>query len=179
MREVRAVGLSLVLCGLTGCSFTSATTVPINALTPQPSGPVALALKRFQTNAPWALADERGQVVLLDIWATWCEACRDVLPQYAQLQTRYADRGLKVYAVTVDADAHEVEQFIAETHLTLPVLSDPDAHAAESVLKVKLMPTSFLVDRRGVIRFTHEGVSDDLLATEMRELETLLAEPAP
>ena len=124
-----------------------------------------------------AVVESSERPVLLDVWATWCEACRDVFPQYEALQKRFADKGLKVYALSVDADVNAVAQFVTETKLQLPVLLDPEAHVAESVFKVKLMPTSFIIDRKGVIRFTHEGLSDDLFATEEKEAELLLAEP--
>ena len=63
--------------------------------------------------------------------------------------------------------------------VSLPVLLDPEARFAESVLKVKLMPTAFLIDKKGTVRFVHEGFDEGQLATWLSEIESLLAEPAP
>jgi thiol-disulfide isomerase/thioredoxin len=138
-----------------------------------------LSLRRFPGGEPWRLADERGAVVLLDVWATWCEPCREALPAYAALRDRYAARGLKVYAVSVDAEPSQIAAFLLEAKAPLPVLLDPEGAAAEAVLGVKLMPTSFLVDRAGVIRHVHEGFDPEVLARLPAELDALLGEGPP
>lgn len=117
-------------------------------------------------------------MVLLDVWASWCEPCRDSLPLYQDFAKEYGARGLKVYAVNVDADPREIEKFLQETHVTLPVLVDPEARVSEAQLKVKMMPTTFLIDRRGVVRHVHEGFAEEFMSKYMADIEGLLAEPA-
>lgn len=138
-----------------------------------------LTLPRYPDGTPWRLADSRGKVVLLDVWATWCEPCRDALPLYQDFASEFRARGLEVYAISVDADARAIAGFLEETKLSLPVLHDPEAAVATSALRVKLMPTAYLVDRRGRLRFVHEGFDEGQLSTWLSELELLLAEPAP
>jgi thiol-disulfide isomerase/thioredoxin len=147
------------------------------AASPRPAGALELSLKRYPAGEAWQLSSDRGAVVLLDVWATWCEPCRDALPVYASLAARYAERGVKVYAVNVDAEPSHIAAFLTETKVSLPVLLDPEGVVAESQLKVQLMPTSFLIDRAGAIRHTHEGFDPDVLAGLPAEVDALLAEP--
>ncbi|MCA2980515.1 MAG: TlpA family protein disulfide reductase, partial [Myxococcaceae bacterium] len=110
---------------------------------------------------------------------TWCDPCRESLPFYDDVARQFAARGLKVYALSVDADAGPIDAFVKELGLTVPVLHDPGAAMAEEVLKVRQMPTSFLLDRRGVVRYVHEGLSEDFFQQTLSEVEVLLAEAVP
>ncbi len=142
-----------------------------------PRTPLELTLARHGgPSSPWHASDDRGRVVLLDVWATWCEPCRDALPVYDELRTEFAARGLSVYAINVDEDGSQIDKFLSETHVQVPVLVDPGAQVVEPVLRVKLMPTAYLVDRRGVVREVHEGFSDDARRTYRKAIEALLAE---
>ena len=180
MRALPMVGL-LSLCA---CVTTAPTPPP-----PPLSGPVAglpgggapleLALTRHTERTAWKLSDERGSVVLLDVWATWCEPCRDSLPMYQDLAKQFGSRGLKVYAISVDADPNLITPFLEENKVALPVLLDPAAAVAEETLRVRMMPTALLVDRAGVVRHVHEGFAEEYLQKYVTELEALLAEPAP
>ncbi|MBL9037047.1 MAG: TlpA family protein disulfide reductase [Archangium sp.] len=164
---------SLAVLLLVGCATPRATPPPT---TSEPSSATpTLALQRYPGGEPWTLASERGHVVLLDVWATWCEPCRDTLPTYHALQARYAERGLKVFTINVDEDAAHVASFIAELKLTLPVLRDPGAGAIEQALKVTLIPTSYVIDQHGVVRHVHEGVTDDAEQRLSVEIDALLA----
>ena len=138
-----------------------------------------LTLPRYPGREPWKLSASRGHVVLIDVWATWCEPCRDALPLYQDLAREFAPRGLEVVTINVDADLRPIAPFLEEAKVSLPVVLDPEARVAESTLKVKLMPTAFLVDKKGLVRFVHEGFDEGQLATWLAELDTLLAEPAP
>jgi thiol-disulfide isomerase/thioredoxin len=115
-------------------------------------------------------------VVLLDVWATWCEPCRDALPLYEQLAKEYGKRGLKVYAMNVDEDPRAIPEFLKEVKVELPILVDTNAAVAEKTLGVRMMPTTFFLDRKGVVRFVHEGFAEEFLQKYQNELEQLLAE---
>ncbi|MBM7118331.1 TlpA disulfide reductase family protein [Archangium primigenium] len=139
-------------------------------------------VRRYPGGEPFSLASERGNVVLLDVWATWCEPCRDSLPMYQDLAKHYAARGLKAYALNVDEDTRGIAAFLKETKVdpaVIPVLLDAGANVADSVLHLKGMPTSLLIDRRGQVRFVHEGFNEDDLARSQQEIETLLQEEVP
>lgn len=175
---MRALVLAATVLAATGCLVPHA---PPPLTDDGPSKDVAvhtLKLERSpKTASPWTLSQDKGHVVLLDVWATWCDPCRDSLPLYADLQKQYGPKGLKVYAVNIDADSAVVPPFLEGLKVELPVLLDPEARASESVLKVKVMPTSFLIDRQGRVRQVHEGFADEFLGRTIQEVEGLLAEP--
>ncbi len=135
-----------------------------------------MVLKRQADGKDWRLADDAGSVVLLDVWATWCEPCRDSLPMYQDLMKQYGAKGLKVYGINVDADPKVVPAFLKELKLQVPVLLDPGADIAEKALQVKVMPTAFLIDRRGNLRHVHEGFAEEFLQQYINEIEALLGE---
>ena len=141
--------------------------------------PLDFTVRRLPSGSPWSPVDDLGSVVLLDVWATWCDPCRETLPLYQDVARQFAARGLRVYALSVDAEARDIGPFLQALGVDLPVLHDPAARVAESVLQVKQMPTSLLLDRRGIIRFRHEGLSDDILQATVRDLEALLSEGNP
>jgi cytochrome c biogenesis protein CcmG, thiol:disulfide interchange protein DsbE len=172
------VSSMLAIAALLGGCVTSGNLPP-----PAGSGgsgvPLALKLPKFPSGEPLDLATEQGHVVLLDVWATWCEPCKDALPVYEALAKQYGSRGLRVYAINVDADSRQIAAFLSALKVSLPVLIDKDAAVAESILHVKGMPTTFILDRRGVIRQVHEGFAEEFLMKYQSEIEALLAEPAP
>ncbi len=142
------------------------------------SEPLSFEVKRYPDGAPYSVSTDRGSVVLLDVWATWCEPCRDALPIYEELATKYGSLGLKVYALNVDEDSRAIPTFLTDTKIGLPILLDANAQVAEKTLGVKMMPTTFIVDRKGVVRFVHEGFSEDHVEKYRTEIEQLLAERA-
>lgn len=140
-------------------------------------GKLDFTLASYPDKTPFKLSSERGKVVLLDVWATWCDPCRDSLPLYEDLQKEYGPKGFKVYAINVDADASQIPKFLTETKLKLSILLDPDAQYSESTLKVKVMPTAFFIDKKGRVRDVHEGFAEEFLAKYVSEIEELLKEP--
>jgi thiol-disulfide isomerase/thioredoxin len=92
---------------------------------------------------------EKGNVVLLNVWATWCGPCRFETPELQALHDKYAARGLKVVGVSVDegGDA-EVKKFIAENKVTYPIAVDAEGRVA-NVLRTTVLPTSVLIARDG------------------------------
>jgi thiol-disulfide isomerase/thioredoxin len=138
--------------------------------------PLQLRLPKYPKGETFDLLSERGNVVLLDVWATWCEPCRDALPVYEALAKQYGDRGLRVYAINVDAGPAQITEFLNAIRANVPVLVDKDGTVSDRDLNVHNMPTTFLVDRRGFIRKKHEGFSEEALQKYQTEIESLLAE---
>ncbi|HYR55072.1 MAG TPA: TlpA disulfide reductase family protein, partial [Myxococcaceae bacterium] len=87
--------------------------------------------------------------------------------------------GFKVYAINTDEDPDEVAPFVKETKLGLPILLDRDAELVETKLNVRVMPTSFLLDKQGRVRHVHEGFTAEYLPQLQAEIEALLAENGP
>jgi cytochrome c-type biogenesis protein len=100
----------------------------------------------------------KGEVVLLNVWATWCIPCRREIPELQALHQELEGRGLKVWGVSVDAgeaDA-DVNGFISDFKMTYTVLRDP-AERVLSVFRVQGVPASYLIDRDGVVRWRTIG----------------------
>jgi thiol-disulfide isomerase/thioredoxin len=179
---MRSLSLVLAALALSGCaqklpSLTAPAMTSNSEALESESAPLTFTVKRYPGGEPHAIASDRGSVVLLDVWATWCEPCKDALPMYQDLAKHYAERGLKVYALNVDEDVRALGPFLEETKVTLPVLLDANAEVADKVLRVRGMPTTLLVDRQGRVRYVHEGFAEEFLAKYQSEIEELLAEP--
>jgi thiol-disulfide isomerase/thioredoxin len=122
--------------------------------------------------SPLDLSTLRGQVVYLDFWASWCGPCRQSFPWMQALKTSYENQGLAIVAVNVDADRADAEKFLAQYKPTFDVRFDPQGKIAE-LYNIKTMPSSVLIDRHGVTRFTHMGfrpVDGALYEAQLREL---------
>ena len=124
---------------------------------------------------PGSLQDLQGKVVYLDFWASWCKPCVNSFPFMNQLQQDYAAKGLVIVAVNVDANQADADQFLKQLPATFPVVFDPQGEIAGKY-QLPGMPTSYLIDTQGNIRFAHKGFLQSKQADYRREIETLLAE---
>jgi cytochrome c biogenesis protein CcmG, thiol:disulfide interchange protein DsbE len=105
-----------------------------------------------------SLASQKGKVVLLNIWATWCHPCRGEIPELQAIHTRYRDRGLELIGVSVDTDGADdaIRTFMKDFKMTFPVWRDPDERISTQFLAVGV-PATFLIDRQGVLRWRKTG----------------------
>jgi len=121
------------------------------------------------------LASYSGKVLLVDFWASWCTSCKTSFPALESLFEEYQPRGFEVLAVNLDERRRDADAFLSERPHHLTVLFDPTG-ASPSAFGVKGMPTSFLIEKTGHIRFTHMGYSGNVAETYRREIIQLLAE---
>ena len=105
------------------------------------------------------LAAYRGKVVLVNFWATWCEPCREEMPSMQVLRRRLAGKPFEVLTVNLMESEEKIAAFRESARIELPVLMDRDGAAAKR-WKVRMLPISFLVDRRGAIRYQLVGEAD-------------------
>jgi cytochrome c biogenesis protein CcmG, thiol:disulfide interchange protein DsbE len=123
-----------------------------------------------------SLGDLRGQVVLLNVWATWCAPCRVEIPELQALHEEHGQRGLRVVGVTVDSRhaLDDVRQFIDEFGMTYDVWLDPD-HTVLDRFSGAGVPLSVIIDRDGRIAWRHLGMfqrgDPNLLAALERSLD--------
>ena len=97
------------------------------------------------------LAAARGQVVVLNFWATWCPPCVAEMPSLERLHRALGPEGLAVVTVSTDEDEAELQRFVRERSLTIPVLKDPGGRVAASLYRTTGYPESFVLDREGKV----------------------------
>ena len=118
------------------------------------------------------LEDYRGQVVMLNFWASWCGPCRQEMPLIDDIYSKYKDLGFTVLAVNVDEDSTDANRFLEAVPVSYPVLYDNDSKVSERY-NVEAMPTTVMIDRDGNARFLHHGYQpgyEDEYETQIRQL---------
>lgn len=120
-----------------------------------PSPQVGFAAPDFSLATPdgetIALSDLQGQAVLVNFWATWCPPCRAEMPAIQQVYEQYQEQGFTVLAVDLQETEAEVTAFATQLDLSFPILIDPKGQVF-SRYQVRALPTTFFVDRNGVIQ---------------------------
>ena len=126
---------------------------------------------------PIAMADFKGRVVLVDFWASWCEPCREEFPEFESLYQEFRDRGVEIIAVSVDRKRENAEAFLAKHPVTFAVVHDKDRAIADR-FKPRAMPTAYIIDQAGVVRYVHLGFHRAYLAKYREQIGLLLNEGA-
>ena len=131
------------------------------ASTPAPAPVVGAPAPDFTLNdlaaKPVTLSSFKGQIVLINFWATWCGPCRIEMPAIERRYAALEDQGFVVLAVDVDEPITDVGAFVHDLNLTFPVLLDPGA-TVNDLYRVRGLPTTFIVDRDGMISQLHIGL---------------------
>lgn len=102
------------------------------------------------------LSDLRGQVVMINFWASWCGPCRQEMPLLEQIHQRYEPLGFKLLGINVEENPADGQAFLKERPVTFEVLYDPE-NGISKLYDVVAMPSTVLIDRKGNIRFLHHG----------------------
>lgn len=157
MKMVRMGMLALIGAAMVGCDIGEIPRAPeVGALAPEYSS-ATLAGDSIK------LSEHQGEVVVLNVWATWCFPCREEIPALQRLHDRYSEEGLRIVGVSVDARGEEaaIRNFIDEFGVTFDIWYDP-AQRVISTFQVIGVPNTYLIDREGIIRWKHIGpVTDD------------------
>jgi len=119
------------------------------------------------------LADYRGKVILLDIWASWCPDCREICPHIQKLYETYRPKGLAVLTVSVDKDAETVTAWMKEHGYTYPVAMGDKT--TREILKVRAIPTVYLIGLDGKVVSRHVEYGEKGTAELERQVRELLA----
>ena len=120
-----------------------------------------------------------GKIVLVDFWASWCAPCKASFPAYSRLYSEFAARGLVIVAVSVDESPASYESFVKRMVPPFPVALDR-GHKLVRAVQVPTMPTSYLVDRTGHVRYVHQGFHGAATEQALRkEIASLLSAKEP
>jgi len=123
----------------------------------------------------YSLASLRGKVVYLTFWASWCAPCRQEMPFLVALRNQYADRGFEVLALSEDQDLAASIEFIQPFEVPFQLASDAQGEAL-AAYNVEGMPTHFILDRQGQVRYSHMGFKEGDQQKITQQVEQLLNE---
>ncbi len=109
-----------------------------------------------ENGQPVTLSELRGQVVMINFWASWCGPCRQEMPLLEQIHQRYEPLGFTLLAVNVEESSADGQAFLRERPVSFPVLYDPK-NSISKLYDVVAMPSTVLIDRQGNVRYLHHG----------------------
>lgn len=121
------------------------------------------------------LSEYRGEVVMINFWATWCGPCRQEMPLLDQLYGRYHKVGFSLLGVNIDDDSSKAMQMVEELGVSFPVLFDTQKEVSK-LYEVEAMPVTVLVDRSGTVRHVHHGYKPGYVQKYLTEIRSLLRE---
>lgn len=133
-----------------------------------------VTLPAIAGDATLSLADLRGKIVYVDFWASWCGPCRQSLPELDRLRSKYRDH-FEVFAINLDEDPADGLRFLERFPVSYPVVSDTAGKYPE-LFGVMGMPTSYLLDRNGNVRYVHQGYREGDAQKIEAVLRQLMAE---
>jgi len=163
-RLLLACAMGLLLGGTQAAGFEA------RAATPAPE-----LQARDLTGVPKNLADYRGKVVLLNFWASWCPPCLREMPSMERLRMKMTGRPLAIVALDSAETPAEVNAYLSRMKLGFPILLDPDGSNTKR-WKVFALPTSFLLDANGRVRYVLTGPTEWDEGEALAVIEALLAE---
>ena len=121
------------------------------------------------------LSEYRGDVVMINCWATWCGPCRQEMPLLDELYARYQRVGFNLLGVNIDDDSQRAMRMVDELGIRFPVLFDERKEVSE-LYNVEAMPATILVDREGIVRYVHHGYKPGYEDRYLDQIRSLLRE---
>jgi peroxiredoxin len=118
------------------------------------------------------LKEQRGRVVMVNFWATWCAPCRQEMPQLNRLYEKYRSSGFVLLGVNVDDDPSKANEVATKLGVTFPILLDADKTVSK-LYDLSTMPSTVIIDRDGKVRYVHRGYLagyEDNYEKQIREL---------
>ena len=143
-----------------------------SGLTGKPAPDFAL---RSATGENLRLSEYRGDVVMINFWATWCGPCRQEMPLLDELYSRYQRVGFNVLGINIDDDSRRAMRMVDDLGVSFPVLFDTRKEVSK-LYRVEAMPVTILVDREGNVRYVHYGYKPGYEQLYLDEIRTLLRE---
>jgi len=122
-----------------------------------------------------SLEQLKGQVVMLNFWASWCGPCRQEMPLLEQMYKRYASLGFTLLGVNVEANSGDAERWLAQTPVSFPILFDRE-NTVSALYAVNAMPSTVFIDRSGKVRYLHRGYKPGDESEYLNQIRALLKE---
>ncbi len=164
--KIKNLSLGLIV------SVFAATALASSGLTGQSAPDFAL---KSSTGENLRLSEYRGDVVMINFWATWCGPCRQEMPLLDELYERYGRVGFNLLGVNIDDDSRRAMQMIDELGVSFPVLFDARKEVSK-LYNVDAMPVTVLVDREGNVRYVHQGYKPGYEEMYLDQVRSLLRE---
>jgi peroxiredoxin len=173
MRSLAAVSIATLLCTIVACDGGgSDASSQQHELIGKPAP--SFSLNSANGRGKVALASLKGKVVIVDFWATWCGPCKESFPKLQELYTKYQASGVELVGLSEDDKNEGIAEFgQAHGSVKFPIGWDPEKGIAGQY-KPPTMPTSFIIDKNGIVRFAHVGYHDNDQAEIEKELKTLM-----
>ena len=121
------------------------------------------------------LSEYRGDVVMVNFWATWCGPCRQEMPLLDELYNRYQRVGFNLLGVNIDDDSRRAMQMVEELGVNFPVLFDARKEVSK-LYDVDAMPVTVIIDRQGTVRYVHQGYKPGYENMYLDQIRSLLRE---
>ena len=153
-------------------SVFAATSVASSDLTGQAAPDFAL---KSSTGDNLRLSEYRGDVVMVNFWATWCGPCRQEMPLLDELYSRYERVGFSLLGVNIDDDSRKAMNMVSDLGVSFPVLFDARKEVSK-LYEVEAMPVTVLIDREGTIRYVHHGYKPGYEDKYLEQIRSLLRE---
>ena len=159
---------------LVGLAFSvfAATSLASSGLTGQAAPDFAL---KSNTGENLRLSEHRGDVVMVNFWATWCGPCRQEMPLLEELHSRYERVGFSLLGVNIDDNSSKAMNMARELGVTFPVLFDSRKEVSK-LYQVDAMPVTVLIDREGTVRYVHQGYKPGYEDKYLDQIRSLLRE---
>ena len=130
---------------------------------------------KSSTGVNLRLSEYRGDVVMINFWATWCGPCRQEMPLLEELYGRYQRVGFNLLGVNIDDDSGRAMRMAEELGVSFPVLFDARKEVSK-LYEVEAMPVTVLVDREGTVRYVHHGYKPGYEEKYLDQIRSLLRE---
>lgn len=160
-----------ILLGLVFSAF-AATSLASSGLTGSSAPDFAL---KSSSGENLRLSEFRGDVVMVNFWATWCGPCRQEMPLLDELYSRYGRVGFSLLGVNIDDNESKAMEMVSDLGVTFPVLFDSSKTVSE-LYEVNAMPVTVLIDREGTVRYVHLGYKPGYEEKYLDQIRSLLRE---